>query len=494
MSLVYINPLNGDKDVRIHQARNRVNQNLLLKNAHYSRKGSYKNIKSRYLNMLKSNIATKNNMTIKDLEKLEKDFEKATGANIYHEIEAAYARQFNEASALMAGQGDNSILTITQNMYAARGKNERNEFIENLNKLLEIIDGNKAGIKEWKRISKNKNNVQFLTNEAITLTMRAKDLLGKYGKNIDIPEGTVRALATDISEYMAAAIGLASSYTEYEILNFLQNPGKLQGQVKANIKFVGNRATKNNVTGFQDIISKTADSIQQTYVDFSKVPQFQGNGNSSLKISLAYDAVLNTKAYLNTDDKFKYLKLASYGGSNALLTKLLDQLYPNWQQVGSKEAYMIYNALAFSYAQGREDVVSRNYRIIRNDVITIAAEKYLVGLNPDELSGFLVYNYTAYPMLSIFDQIVEEASKKKGQYGSTTTGSNDLFTVRLDVTSAYVNNWSNDPTDKASQISAINRVRKTKQAIHRLKTYGQINKAELKKISSFSKVEGIKIT
>ena len=100
-----------------------------------------------------------------------------------------------------------------------------------------------------------------------------------------------------------------------------------------------------------------------------------------MPISLAYRRML-------------YNKLLYTGVSRAKKSQII---------IGSKEAYMIYNALAFSYAQGREDVVSRNYRIIRNDVITIAAEKYLVGLNPDELSGFLVYNYTAYPMLSIFD-------------------------------------------------------------------------------------------
>jgi hypothetical protein len=62
---------------------------------------------------------------------------------------------------------------------------------------------------------------------------------------------------------------------------------------------------------------------------------------------------------------------------------------------------MIYNALAFSYQKDRNDVVAENYRIIRNDVIAIAAEKYLAGLNSKEAPGFLVYNYTAYPILGI---------------------------------------------------------------------------------------------
>lgn len=490
MGLVYINPINGDQDVRIHQARNRVDQNLLLKNSR--RKGRYKDIEIRYLNMLKENIKNNNNMTIAELNKLERDFEKLTGGNLYQEIQAAYAEQYNKASKMINSK---DILTSVQRMYANRGKNknERDNFINELNKLIAIIDGNEQGIGTWKSIHKNKNKVQFLDSNNITLAMRAKDLLANY-KNKDIPEGTVRALATDISEYMAAAIGLAGADAHYTIMQFLQNPAGFQHGVKTNIRFVGNKQTKGDIDNFKDRISKTADSIQRTYVDLSRVPQFQGNGSSSLTTSLTFDAILNTKTYLKEDKRNKYIKLSSYSGENEILTKLLNQLYPGWQKIGSPEAYMIYNALAFSYAKGREDAVAYNYRIIRNDVIAIAAEKYLVGLNSNETAGFLVYNYTAYPMLSIIHQIVEEASKKRGQYGSTTTGSSDLFSVRIDVTSAYSNQWSDNPTARASQISAINRVRKTKNAIHRLKTYGQLNKEALEKMTVFSKVQGIKIT
>lgn len=493
MGLVYINPVNGDQDVRIHQARNRVDQNLLLKNSN-TVKNRYKNIEKRYIGMLRKNIAASNDMSFKDLLKIEEEFKVLTGGNIYEEIQAAYVEQYNRAAAQINTQ---EILDLTTAMYNSR-KGEKEEFLKYLNRLIEIIDGNSKGIAAWTKVAKNKNKVQFLSENNITLITRAKSLLSSYsgkGKKINIPEGTVRALATDISEYVTAAIGLAGASANYTIQDFLTNPAYFQKGAKTNIKFVGNKPTKGDIQKFQNKISKTADSVQNTHVSFSRVPQIKENGDSSLKTSLSFDAILNTKTYLTQDTK--YLKLSSYGGENEILTQLLNQLYgSNWNQIGSKKAYMIYNALAFSYQKDRNDVVAENYRIIRNDVIAIAAEKYLAGLNSKEAPGFLVYNYTAYPILGIISQIIKEISEGNGRYGSTTgtTGKKDLFTVRLDVTSAYVNKWSNEPTKRASQISAINRVRKTKQAIHRLKTYGQINTDALKNIKNIQKVQGIQIT
>jgi hypothetical protein len=134
-------------------------------------------------------------------------------------------------------------------MYNSR-KGEKEEFLKYLNRLIEIIDGNSKGIAAWAKVAKNKNKVQFLSENNITLMARAKSLLSSYsgkGKKINIPEGTVRALATDISEYVTAAIGLVGASANYMIQDFLTNPAYFQKGAKTNIKFVGNKPTKGDI-------------------------------------------------------------------------------------------------------------------------------------------------------------------------------------------------------------------------------------------------------
>ena len=212
MGLVYINPINGDQDVRIHQARDRVDQNLLLKNSN-AVKNRYKNIEKRYIGMLRKNIAASNDMSFKDLLKIEEEFKVLTGGNIYEEIQAAYVEQYNRAAAQINTQ---EILDLTTTMYNSR-KGEKEEFLKYLNRLIEIIDGNSKGIAAWTKVAKNKNKVQFLSENNITFNENIE--FGEdYEFNIDYIKSVEQAelINEPLYNYYISSNSLTTKYRENE--------------------------------------------------------------------------------------------------------------------------------------------------------------------------------------------------------------------------------------------------------------------------------------
>lgn len=481
MGLVYVNK--ETKEVltpRIEYDRKLV-LNLEVQEARVTRARRYTTMKKRYLQMLQNTI--KEPQSLSEEEELEQTLSTlASNPDVWRDVQSEYARLFNEAAqksnvaAMLSDEG------VVQALYQKRGKGKtnRDEFLAYLDELLLIVDGEKSGIGAWKGLKTSKKKPQFLSMEDITLLKRAQSLLAPYlGRDVkskDIPLGTVNALTTDVSEYMSAAIAYACKFGIEECDELLSNPSMLKKLTKENVRFTGAEIKKGDLEDkvFSGIKSKAADSIQRTKVSYNKTFKSKTKGESEINVDFAFDLGLSTKAYVSAQDKHS-IKMVSYSGKNSPLLPMLSSIYGARWQRDERKSYTIYNALAFKYEEGREDIVARNYRIIRSDLIGAFAENYLVGVDSSVTQSLLVYNYTAYPIIGIIDAIVDEMNKAKKDNRAYGSISNDLFSIRLNTTAAYANKWLDQETDPPDTHLACKRIRKVMAAVAKMQTYGQIN-------------------
>lgn len=495
MSLVYVdkNANPGSKYItRVHHSRANVqfNGNYLATNKNLE----FKNIKQRYLTMLSKTLYKGKNMSKQEYEVFRKELDSIIQSNpskvadMFQEIQNRYAKSFNEIS----GQQSNRINELIGSLYKKRNlKNSDNsaEFLKTLNEIIEIIDENPKAFNDWETIINSKHNdeIQFLQDNEITFAMKAASLLKKY-VGTDLTDGTINNVVENFTEFLPEQIGYAIEHGITTVNNSLTSVVPKSKVVK-NAYFTGTQMRSSDLKGFEGIKSKAADSYH--YSKISQDSKLMQLGNGSSKASVRIRMAVTTKQ--KTNKTGNYLKLVSYSGKNSILSAILNEIWPGYK-ANFKQSYAIYNGLAFKYDKKLgTDAVSQYYRIIRTNVIKVAAEKYLVGVRSDLTQSILVYNGMAYPMLSIISAIIDDATGKQ-DYGSTQGKNKDFFSVRLDVTAAYNNEW--EPPKQPNIEAAKRRAIKAMNSIDRIKTYGQLNLKMLENkgfVSKYFKGLGIKL-
>lgn len=164
------------------------------------------------------------------------------------------------------------------------------------------------------------------------------------------------------------------------------------------------------------------------------------------------------------------LRLVSTSASNSVIMKTLHNIYGDTDESN----YHIYNSLVISNVTNKS--IERNFNIIRSNLINEHAEKFIAGFDPNITQRLLIVNFKAYPVLSIIQEIVKEASEKarEGIYGEKDS---DLFTIVLDGKRENV--WVGTEFNPADKMI---RIKRTKEKIDKLEARGEIRGDRLQAI------------
>ena len=189
---------------------------------------------------------------------------------------------------------------------------------------------------------------------------------------------------------------------------------------------------------------------------------------ASITKTFSYTPTASVKTYMS---KSSYFSMTSYSGKNSLVLPKLHELYGT----GEAETYRYYNALAWTQDMAKQnEIVDKNFRIIRKDFIMELAEKYLAGYSGATQQSLFIFNGYAVPVLSIINQIIIEASNPKSNsyYGSSSA--NDSFSIVFDKSSLN-KIWNETNGDKNNSQSKYNRLKSMDLAIRGMKTQGKLN-------------------
>lgn len=484
-SLIYFDEETGAHITRIHPYRSRVhyNSNYLAN----PRSPGFDSIRTRYLSMLLKTMRP-NSLNTAKYAQLEKDLEillqydPSGVAKMFQDIQDGYTAKYNDISSKIIKGSD--INNVIAQLYANRdlsNAEQKETFLEYLNQLIKVIDNNKKGFDTWQDIANydNKNKIQFLSASDISFATKAAELLKPY-MNTKLTDGTINSIIENATEYLPEAIGQAIEQgikvTDKALLSMLPKNKVTKRQTKKGeiaVGFTGAQMMQSDIAGYENIKSKAADSYHLSNVALDTSFMGLGAGNSKIDVEMTI-AVSTKQRSSNSSDN--YLKLVSYSGSNSILKAALNEIWPGYEY-SQEQSYAIYNGLAFKYNKGKDtDAPSQYYRIIRTNLIQVAAEKYLVGVRSNMAQQVLVYNGVAYPMLSIVEAIIDEAKNEKDFYGSTQN-KKSFFSVRLDTTAAYANQW--EAPKRVSIPAAMKRAERARKAINRIRTYGQLNRKML---------------
>lgn len=392
-------------------------------------------IKTRYLNMMKAQLAGQQTdakkkafiegMELAKFEKMEK------------QIENKIVEEYNKAASKLGGNIGGYNMGV-DGYVAALKSGDKDGAIKSLAQIIAVFHQNKDAVALYEMLKDNPQQIysDISINELINVQAFMKVI--EAAMNGENYRNTLNSILTKPSEALAALIGTyaeAKSDTEVKDL--------LLGTQSQNIRvsFSGE---------FKEIQSKSADiSLGNSYFSYN-IGGSQGSQGVELYDTFDVETFATVKTYRTAGG----LSLTSYSGKNSFLIPALHQLYGG----GNSIDYQIYNTLAFSAGQ-ESGALDTNFRIIRQDLIAKFAENFLIGFNTAEAQRVLVYNFRAYPVLTILADIVNDAKnavREGNLYGSLSSG--DLFSISL-TKSAVDNSWvgQKDITNKANKAVRVKR-------------------------------------
>lgn len=245
------------------------------------------------------------------------------------------------------------------------------------------------------------------------------------------------------------------------------------------------------------IVGKTNLPVQAKAVDaslggknfnYKYLVQVKNDGGTVIKkeINLDLDAFFSNKYYKNEKDS---VKVVSVSGKNSFLIPALHEFYGN----NDKSNYMIYNALAFDVKRVEgKGAVNDNFRIIRQDLITQYAEKFISGFETSKSQSIIIHNMKAYPVGLVLCRLVQNFQDKL-KAGKMLGSGNDLFTIHFskgDLTSEK--RWIKG--NGASLANSVKRINNIIKAVNAMQYYGSINSQAFQDLDKYlESKDGIKI-
>lgn len=422
---------------------------------------SFKKIKTRYLQALRTQLASQNAGTTKaeyiqamDLAKFER-MEKA--------IEVAVVKKYNDAASQASSLiGDyNSAVGALED--ALKGTDTQ-AAAEALNNLLSVFQANESSASVLLGMIQNPNEIQ---ESSVQQVLRLKNFLAlikssmKKGKDYDV--GWLSNALTPTSEALALVIASsAQGMALNQIGNFVATTKGLTGTS-------GTQIDDGNT--FSKAADITFGGEGFNYSAYSKL----SDNTLEFMTDMNVQNYASVKAYRNSGPT----KMVSYSGQYSQVMPVLHSLYGN----GALVDYQIYNTLAFG--SGANATLDQNYKIIRGDLINEMAEKYIVGTNQQEVQRILIHNFKAYSMLGIISAIVEQINQVQSA-GKREYGYRDGFTIVIErVQNKWYGGYDNNNYAK------LKRIREVKAAIYAIKSYGKLNIDNLEKF--VEKTDGINI-
>lgn len=211
----------------------------------------------------------------------------------------------------------------------------------------------------------------------------------------------------------------------------------------------------------------------------AKLGEYITTGENSVDNNFSLDvdsyALVRTQ---DTSNRYRSLRLASYGKSNSILMSELKKLYKNNSQLVD---YQLYNTLANQKA-GNHDL-DENFKIIKSDVACDLAEKLIIGFESNLAQRVLIYNFRAYPMLSIISAIAKEGQEIIEAGGTYDQG--NIFGITI---SGVNNQWIGG---RKNSYLKYKRVQKVKKLIDEISINGRLDIKKFQAYIKSPKAQGI---
>ena len=450
----------------------------------YSNKSSFNNIKSRYLAMMKSQLE-KQQTDITQRQYLEA-LDLAEFAKLESLIENQIVENYNTQVSKLS--------TVTSNFENAR-KNLRTALIRGTDKeaaltalkdLLLVFYSHKKEDAIYQTI---KNSKTPITNLEASDLANVKGFLAMieaiFDNNQKFSLQWFNQAMTAPTESLASYLDVyGEDEADKTVLRMVQDSLKGTKSTKVTGSFIGKDGNLKDLG--RSIITKSAD-IQMKNVKFKEAIKLNAQG-VQINFDLTVDSYASVKYYTSAHGA---LNLTSYTGKNSLVMPTLLQIYGNTLLT----QYRLYNTLAFAKAKTHNQDLDTNFRIIRQDMITLFAEKYIVGFDTGLAQRILIFNNMAYPVLSIINEIVENAVKQtKGKntdpYGSLRNGS--IFSISFSNAQSIQNEYNVDK-EPPNLLKKLERITRVKKEIDGLASHGQLSRDALISMVKAGKIKGIKI-
>lgn len=421
----------------------------------------FKNIKSRYLGMVRAQLiaANPNDAAFIKALKLSK-FE-----GLEAEFEAALVNNYNSFAASLGAGG---FTNLSGALGKAMGKGDAQGMI---NALSSLIDTFKMNVNAMSLIKAANGEGTMTPIEATFAEVTGVGKLVSYvtsvmNGNRDFDFRTLSNYLTQPSEALAALIDATMEDAADEaVMDVL---GKMsQGMIGTRSKDLNY-----NFKGKQRKVRTKAADVQGQYLSYSEIVNRNGNTGVTVMPNLTFTPYYSVKSYRQRGNPL--LEMASYSGWNSLIVDTLHMIYGSSPEID----YVIYNTLAFN-SIGTSGALDKNYRIMRSDIIAEMAEKYIIGFSTTRAQQVLIFNYRAYPMLTIISAIADDAastvaSSDRG-YGSLSSG--DIFSVSFTEAGNPFKVGKNSTRD--NPFFKMQRIQEVKAKINGLYSQGRISTKNL---------------
>lgn len=451
----------------------------------YSNKSNFNNIKSRYLATMKSQLEKQQtDLTQRQyLEALDiAEFEKLETL-IEQQIVQNYNEKVSQLSSVTSSF-ENARINLRTALIEGVDKQAA---LDALNDLLLVFYSHKREDAIYQTIKNSKTPITDL--EASDLA-NVKGFLAMIEAIFDnnqsfSPQWFSQAMTTP-TEALASYLDIyGENEADKEVLRMVKKLLKGTQSVKVTGNFIDKQGNLKDLG--KSVETKSAD-IKMQNITFKEAIGLNSQG-VKVNFDLTVESYASVKYYTSQHGA---LNLTSYTGRNSIVMPTLLQIYGNTPLT----QYRLYNTLAFSKEETHSQDLDTNFRIIRQDMITLFAEKYIVGFDTGLAQRVLIFNNVAYPVLSIINEIIENAKKqvskagKKDFYGSLRNGS--IFSISF----SNAQNIQNDYIGKEqepSNLLKLERVAKVKKEIDGLASQGQLSRNALISMVKSKKIPGVKI-
>lgn len=464
---------NKSKIPNIHYDFSHYEGGLLPKKNFYGNKNRYKDIKTRYLSAMKTQLSSQ--QTNSNFEKL---FTTAQGVAEFEDIEKYIEKslveeyntkvdQMNNSYGDITSKYDNALRALRNAASNKKGDSQQRIAIalEAINDIISIFYSQQEAAKLMNAIVQNQP-IDTTADKLLGLS-KLRSILTKINNKININFQTLSDYLTISSEALESYI---DALAQGSVDDWLK---KMQGTKGKEVKI--ELANKPGAEHY--VKNKSADiELEKKYITFKRGMRLNGK-TLTTDITIDVKNFASAKNYTGkkSSDPFK---LVQVGGSKySLLMKTLHEIYGN----SNKTNYQIYNSLAMTYKQAKEGVnntLDQNYRIIRGMLINQYAERFIAGFDPMNMQRILIINHRAYPVLGVINAIMEDAQKfvnqSDQQYGYQDKGS--LFSLIISRPSSKTFNAWRGPEGVNSNLYKYHRATQTKLDIDNLAVRGKLNR------------------
>lgn len=485
MNIVYVYKVKKEKNINIHYWAQHYGDSGLLK-ARGESLTKIKKIKTRYLQMMRQQLENQHpssfqeaedKLSITDMKKLEK------------QLQEGWAKDYNRQVQMLQNKTQIDIYTDASTKFGKLIKkldqpNAINKAYEQLDRIFTLYSGqsvNTLGI--FKTI---KDKWDYAATTDVGQLLKLKNFLNQLNNQTKSKTSSQWDVSnwTQSSEVSNVMPVLCKDWSDKAVQDAIKNKMVGTRPNLVSVKFEYMDESKNMIAKAADAqIARSDLQWKGKTVTFERTTTVSGKKLAERTVVTFPNIIdyASIKTYRTDSD----LHLVSYSGKNSFFSEAIAQIY----NLTNKTKYQIYNALAFKQEyEPKGSELDQNFRIIRRDLSINFAEKFLVGIDPNQAQRILIYNFRAIPMITIIDAIVDDMIKRLGDGSDPNSLSRGaFFTIsfsKYKITNKWVTMYSkNGKKLGASPEGKIRRIKRTVEQINKIQMQGKLKQTKLEELA-----------